>query len=118
MNRKAFTLTEILIVIGIIVLVIALAVPALSVISGSRSIDGAENNISAMLGRARADALGLQKDTGVFFFVDPATERVTLVEVQAVDGPSPLPADAPEVYLDLVADRDWLALPKGVTAQI
>jgi prepilin-type N-terminal cleavage/methylation domain-containing protein len=119
-NRKlaignGFTLTEVLIVIGIIVLMLALAVPALNLLSGTKSIDGAENNLSAMLGRARADALGLQKDTGVFFFIDPGTDRVTAAEVWAVTGPTATTVDA---YLDLVPDRDWLALPKGVLAQV
>src|SRR5688500_18884856 len=114
--RKAFTLIEVLIVIGIIVLVIALAVPALSWISGSRSIDGAENNLSAMLGRARNDAIALQVPTGVMFFIDDASRGVMMAEVYAVaDNP---PAGDRQVYLELVGDRDFLALPKGVSAQV
>jgi prepilin-type N-terminal cleavage/methylation domain-containing protein len=111
---RGFTLTEILIVIGIIVLMIALAVPALGLLTGSRSIDRAENNVSAMLGRARADAIGVQKDVGVLFFIDPATELVTLAEVRAVDGPTVAGID---VWLDLTPDQDWLTLPKGVLSQ-
>jgi prepilin-type N-terminal cleavage/methylation domain-containing protein len=109
---RGFTLTEILIVIGIIVLLIAIAVPALGLLTGSRSIDRAENNISAMLGRARADALGLQRCTGVLFFIDPASQNVTLAEVYStVDG------DAEPLRLDLLPDRDFTPLPKGVMAQ-
>ncbi|MGB7156607.1 MAG: hypothetical protein WBD40_00990 [Tepidisphaeraceae bacterium] len=70
-----------------------------------------------MLGRARADAIGLQRVTGVLFFIDPATERVTLAEVFATDRPAGAPANI-DVYLDLVPDMDFLALPKGVTAQV
>jgi type II secretory pathway pseudopilin PulG len=76
--RNAFTLTEILIVIGIIVLMHALAVPAFNFITGSRSHNGAENIISAMLGRARAYAIQNQVEAGVVFFVDPATARTTM----------------------------------------
>ncbi len=111
--RPGFTLTEVLIVIGIIVLVLALAVPALDIISGSRSINGAENQVSAMLGRVRANAIGVERDTGVFFFIDPATERVTLAEVQNVSESSSEP-----ILLDIVADRDFLTLPKGVGMQL
>lgn len=115
-HPSAFSLTEVLIVIGIIVLVLALAVPALNVISGSKSIEGAENNVSAMLGRARGDAIALQRDTGVLFFIDPATQNVTLAEVVATDRgvvPSTI-----ETVLDLVPDRDFIVLPKGVYAQV
>jgi prepilin-type N-terminal cleavage/methylation domain-containing protein len=109
---RGFTLTEILIVIGIIVLMIALAVPALGLLTGSRSIDRAENNISAMLGRARADAIGIQRAVGVLFFIDPATNNVTLAEVgNVVDG------DIEPIVLDLLPDRDFMPLPKGVMSQ-
>lgn len=111
---RGFTLTETLIVIGIIVLILLIAVPALNVITGSRSIDGAENNVSAMLGRARADAIGVQQTRGVLFFIDPATQGVTLAHVQQV---SPMNTGR-EVFLDLVPDQDFLALPKGVSAQV
>src|SRR5690242_9771399 len=73
--RRAFTLTEILVVIGIIVLMLAIAVPALNFIRGSRSVDSAQNQISALLGRARSKAIGLQELTGVFFFKDINTGR-------------------------------------------
>ena len=112
---RAFTLIEILIVIGIIVLLIALAVPALALISGSNSINGAENNLSALLGRARADAIALQKHTGVLFFIDPATQQAMMAEVQE-SSRNGIPSEY--VALDLVPDRDFVALPKGVYAQV
>src|ERR1043166_3697928 len=77
----AFTLTEILIVIGILVLMLALAVPAFNFITGSRSQGAAENVIAAMLGRARAYAIQNQAEAGVAFFVDPASQRTTLALV-------------------------------------
>lgn len=111
-SYRAFTLTEILVVIAIIVLLIGIAIPALGLLTGSRSIDRAENNLSAMLGRARADAIGLQRCTGVLFFIDPTSQNVTLAEVYStVDG------DAEPLRLDLLPDRDFTPLPKGVMAQ-
>src|SRR5438270_11443720 len=71
--RNAVTLTEILIILGIIVLRLALAVPAFNFIIGGRSVEGATNQISAFLSRARVDAIGLQEVRGVMFFLDPAT---------------------------------------------
>jgi type II secretory pathway pseudopilin PulG len=106
-------MTEVLIVIGIIVLMIAIAVPAFNLIRGGRSLDAAENQIAAVLGRARADAIGLQKPHGVMFFLDNQTDRVQVAEVFAADFPD---AGAPtrDVYLDLVADRDFVPFPPGV----
>jgi len=118
--RRGFTLTELLIVIGLIVLVIALAVPAFKAMSGGRSIDAAQNQLAAVLGAARAEAIGLQKVRGVFFFLDPSTERVNALLVQESDY-RPLLADKPPVdpdyYLDAVPDRDPIALPVGVGLQ-
>src|SRR4051794_31459798 len=85
---RGFTLTEILIVIGLIVLMLGLAVPAFNLIRGSHSIEGAENQISAMISRARADALGLQTTCGVMFYIDTATNRVNVAEVVAADYPN------------------------------
>jgi len=118
--NHAFTLTELLIVIGLIVLVIALAVPAFKAMSGGRSVDAAQNQLSAVLGAARAEAIGLQKVRGVFFYVDPRTERVNAAIVQESDY-RPTPRDAPPVspdyYLDLVPEHDPVALPVGVSLQ-
>ena len=71
-KSDGFTLVEILIAVSIIVLMIGLALPAFRAITGSRSVEGATNNVSAMLGRARTDAIGLQQDEGVAFYTDPA----------------------------------------------
>jgi type II secretory pathway pseudopilin PulG len=108
-RASAFTLTEILIVIALIVLIIAIAVPALDLITGGRSIAGAENQISAYLGRARAEAIGIQEYRGVAFFVDPATERMTMAIVQY----TPIATD-PSDAIDLEPDTEQLPLPPGV----
>lgn len=116
--RRAFTLTELLIVIGLIVLVIALAVPAFRAMSGGRSVDAAVNQLSAVLGAARAEAIGLQKVRGVFFYLDSGTNRVSAALVQQSE--SALPADVgnpPELFLDLVPGRDPIVLPVGVGLQ-
>ena len=81
LHRSAFTLTEILIVIGLIVLIIALAVPAFSYITGSRSVDAGENLVSAMLSRARARRCCSNRMAGVAFFRDPISERTGMALV-------------------------------------
>lgn len=113
----AFSLVELLIVIGIIILLIGLAVPALNLISGSRSIDSAENQVSAMLGVARVEAIGVQQHRGVFFYYDRATETVKLAMVQEADPPTGVSADV-DLFLDLVVGADAVSLPRGVMAMV
>jgi prepilin-type N-terminal cleavage/methylation domain-containing protein len=86
-DRKAFTLTEILVVIVIIVIVLGMAVPVFKFITGSRSEEGATNQIAAMLGRARSDAIGLQKPMGVAFFTG-GDGRAYMAEVEMAQCPT------------------------------
>jgi len=94
-NRSAFTLVELLVVIGIIVIALALSVPAFSFLTGARSLEAGENAVAAMLGRARTEAINGNAYVGVFFFVDPKTDRTTLAlaELDAVDLDDPDPYD-------------------------
>src|SRR4051795_13387869 len=74
-RRAAFTLTEILIVMGLIILILALAVPAFNLISGSRSVDAGENLVAAMVSHARAEAIRNHRIAGVAFFRDTTNDR-------------------------------------------
>jgi prepilin-type N-terminal cleavage/methylation domain-containing protein len=116
-RRHAFTLMELMVVITIIVLLLGLAIPAFNLIRGSRSVDAAENQVAGLIGKSRADAIGLQKPCGVMFFFkgDPAEERCTVCEVVASDYPE---SGGPtrDVYLDLMEDVDFVQLPAGVVA--
>ena len=122
-RRDGFTLVELLIVIGLIVLVIALAVPAFKAMTGGRSIDAAQNQLAAVLGTRRAEAIGLQKVRGVFFYLDPATERVNAILVQESDY-RPLLADKPPVDPTTTSTRSptatrsrcrWASASRGST---
>ena len=81
-SSRAFTLTELLVVMGLIVLLITISVPAFRFLTGNRSVEGATNVLSAMLGRARADTIGLQEVDGVrlyrgvALYRDAVTQRV------------------------------------------
>jgi hypothetical protein len=111
---RAFTLTELLIVVGIIVLIILIALPAFNALTGSRSVEGGLNQVSAFLARARVEAIGLQEHRGVMFFRDPVTDRIAMVLVREAPLPS---ASTLDVVLDLVDDRDTLLLPPGIGVQ-
>jgi prepilin-type N-terminal cleavage/methylation domain-containing protein len=121
--QNGFTLAELLIVIALIVLLVAMAVPAFNFITGSRSVDGAQNQIAAFLGRARAEAIGVQETCGVFFFLDPQTDRVNMTLVHPVTPPATFvgPANEVECWLDLgtivTTEPEFLALPSGVGVQ-
>lgn len=114
LSRRAFSLTELLVVIAIMVLVLAAAVPAFRFMTGSRSVDAAQNNLSAIIGRARLSALSLQRPVGVFFYRDSGG-RVVASLVQEANYPTGGIAD---LYLDLMADQDVQPLPAGVDMQV
>src|SRR6185295_9444931 len=113
-SASAFTLIELLVVIGIIVIIVALAIPVLNVLQGNRSSDAAQNQIQALLNEGRMNAIGLQRDGGIMFYIDPSDKRVHTVLVQATDSQ---PGDVAEVYLDLVHDHESVPLTLGLALQ-
>src|SRR5437868_4618206 len=120
-DRQAFTMPELLVVMAIIVLFIALALPAFNAISGSRSIAAAENNLAAVLGRAREEASGLQEIRGILFTVDPATDRMMATVIHQTNPPTLPPYSGPNfsnvIWLDVVPNREQLLLPIGIRLQ-
>jgi len=116
-RRRAFTLTELLVVIGVIVLMIAMAVPLFNVFSASHSIEGGQNMVSAMLQRARARAIATQERRGVFFFEDQSTKKTGMLLVR-IDDPASGPAANPNAYVLELDDNDEEVqlLPNGVGA--
>lgn len=99
-----------MLVIGIIVLVAIIAVPAFRAMTGSRSSESALNQMSAVLARARTEALGLQQPRGIFFYKDLSTGRTGMAMVYAINGAEPY-------ELDLAPDHDPVLLPVGVGVQ-
>ncbi|MDB5357229.1 MAG: Verru Chthon cassette protein [Phycisphaerales bacterium] len=110
---RGFTLVEMLVVLGIVILFVTLAIPAISAITGTRSISAAENQISAVLARAREEAIGIQDFRGVFFYLDPREDRV----VAALVRPADLQNKPGLLLLDLVENRDYLMMPQGIRVQ-
>lgn len=111
-RRGGFTLTEVLIVIGLILLVITIAIPVMSALTGGRSVDAAQNQISAALARARQDAMALQEPHGIIFFPDPDTGRVVLAEVYYPEFRNYVSR------LELLPEREELELPVGIGCQV
>jgi prepilin-type N-terminal cleavage/methylation domain-containing protein len=116
-SRRGFTLVELLVVLGILVLLMALAVPLFGLLSGKRSIGSARNQVGAALAAARAQAIAQQEVRGVLFVVDPASQRINGILVRATeehpgDATFAQQSDA-QVFLDAV-DADPIVLPVGV----
>jgi type II secretory pathway pseudopilin PulG len=103
--RSAFTLMELMVVIGIMVLMLALAVPTFNVMTGSRSIENAQNAIAATLAQARLSAVRSQAPRGVCFYRDPATDRIAMALVSY---------DTGNTGIEVVPETDAQFLPKGV----
>jgi type II secretory pathway pseudopilin PulG len=131
---SAFTLTELLVVISIIVLMLGLAVPVLKILGGNKSIESAENQIAAILGRARAQAISDRTIAGVMFFVDPKDSHIKAAIVEetpsSVYQSGALLANSSIVSLDLATDAlqngdaaggnnvaDFFSLPGGIGVQ-
>ncbi len=108
---RAFTLTELLIVVALMVVLLALAVPAFNYITGARSVEGASNIISAMLGRARAAALNDGKYIGVLFYVDPVSGRTVLATVEYDDAKSAADIDPLHRYKAYVSGATYYGPP-------
>jgi type II secretory pathway pseudopilin PulG len=71
-----------LVVVSIIILIAAAALPVVRQMTGSRSLEISSNIISAMLGRAHQQALNDVQYRGVFFYLDTATDRTAMVMIQ------------------------------------
>jgi type II secretory pathway pseudopilin PulG len=115
-----FTLTEMLVVIGIIILVVAMAIPAIRSLTGTRSVDAGYNTLNALITRAREEAVGLQTVHGVLFYLDTRSDLVEAAIVQETPPPNYTgapPANTPVYFLDVVPSHDYLPLPRGIGVQ-
>ena len=110
-RHRAFTLTELLIVIGIMIIILAMGVPMFRFISGSNSVDGAVNQIKAELTRARSEAIGTGSNVGVVFYYDSIDKQYAMALVHQVS----LDAAGDGSWdLDFMPDTDYQNLPSGV----
>lgn len=115
-RNSGFTLTEILIVIGLIVLILGIAVMALPYMTSANSIEAAYNTMSAYLGRVRQDGPAKRDGiyaypnygaVGVFFYENEG--RVNLVQITYDED------TLAQWDVEMMEDRDRLVLQPGVS---
>lgn len=111
LRRPAFTLVELLVVMGVMLLAITLSIPVIRILTGSRSQEAAQNDISSYLAYARTKAMGLQQTEGVLFYLDTTTDRVNcaaVIQSSQVGDPTGV------TFLDLDTSVNPMPLPAGV----
>jgi len=114
--KRAFTMTELLIVIAVIVIVLGLAVPAFNYLTASNSEAKTMNQIAGMIARTRTEAMAGTADyTGLLFYKDAAnvTRAAIVVSIRETSLPT-----YPEIWLDLKTYNgsvaDSLAVSGGI----
>jgi prepilin-type N-terminal cleavage/methylation domain-containing protein len=81
-RSKGFTLIEMITVLTIILIVLAIAIPVWNALLGGTNLAAAQNQITAFLANARADAIYNRQTIGVCFFIDPNSQQTAMAEVQ------------------------------------
>lgn len=83
-RRAAFTLVELLVVMGVILVLVVTTLPAFRAIQASGRVSGATNAVTSMLNGARAQAVREGRDVAVMFRFD-TTRQICSMEVLVAD---------------------------------
>ena len=81
--HPAFTLVEMIVVVAIILVILGIALPALTTLWDERKVSEAQNTIQGLLMTTRAKALQAVSgvDSGIFFFIDAeGVQRIVSIE--------------------------------------
>jgi len=117
---SAFTLIEMITVLTIIIIVLAIAIPVWNALLGGTNLASAQNQISAYLTNARADAIFNRQTIGVCFFIDPKTQQTAVAEVQVQTlwqtHPYPSGSPANATYTSLFVPGRWTSWSSWTTS--
>jgi hypothetical protein len=121
-------MVELMVVITIIVLMLAVAVPVVRVVQGNRNVDSGYNAVAAALGHARQLALYYRQPVGVMFYRDPLNGGQDIRYVMRANFLGQLfPNYATmftsnnvlsDQYLDIIPGEPMVTLPTGVAVQV
>lgn len=115
--RRGFTLIELIVVLTIILVILGASVPMFNAIRGNRSVEAGYNTLASTIARARTEAIGLARASGVLFFLD-AAGRINFVQVAATNRPPPAQDDSQvQVWLDVPVGAEIFQMPRGVGLQ-
>lgn len=115
--RLGFTLVELIVVLTIILVILGASVPMFNAIRGNRSVEAGYNTLASAFARARSEAIGLARASGVLFFLD-SSGRINFTQVAATNRPPPA-QDDPQVavWLDVPLGAEIFQMPRGVGLQ-
>jgi prepilin-type N-terminal cleavage/methylation domain-containing protein len=107
--RRGFTLIEMITVLTIIIIVLAIAIPIWDAMMNGTNLAAAQNQISAFISNARADAIYNRQTIGVFFYIDPKSQQTAMaeVQVQTLYQPKPYGGAAGPIYTSQFIPGTW-----------
>lgn len=83
-GRSAFTVLELVVVIGVIIALVAATLPAFRAISDSNRVASSRNSLAATLGTARTLAMQRGRDVAVMFTFDTRSQVTTLQIIEQI----------------------------------
>ena len=107
-RRRAFTLIEMIVVVGIILLILGITLPSISALWEERKLSESENTIQGLLMTARARSLrAAGSQSGLLFFVDRnGAQRV--VSIQKAEPPNSSDMIVWQDVFEPTPDRDYV----------
>lgn len=112
-ESSAFTLVELLVVIGIIALLAGIMIPVVSTLTKGNSQKQAVNTISAYISAARTRAIAEGRQVGVVFFEDLQNANQTAIQI-CVERNTKLTSGGVEFTSFDAADTRIEYLPRGI----
>ncbi len=110
-KNRGFSLLEVVLVLAIMLIVLAIAVPNLTSINANYLLDGSARSIAALVQRSHFDAITDSTGYRILLYASTSAANPNSYKRQRVVPTAPFSLTAGTVYADL---GDPIALPNGV----